>query len=127
MDPEWLHELFSPYGRVGIRRLFGGQSVYLDTLIVAFVVDDVLYLKSDADTAPLFDAAGLAAFSYVAKGERRVLTSYRRAPAEALEDPDALRPWVTIARAAAVRAAAKKAGGRSGKSVPKRPRSTPAP
>ncbi len=113
MDPEWLRELFSPFGRVGIRRLFGGQSVYLDSLIVAFVADDVLYLKSDADTAAIFDAAGLAAFSYVAKGERRVLTSYRRAPAEALEDSDALRPWVTIARAAAVRAAAKKAGGRS--------------
>ncbi|MFM9860993.1 TfoX/Sxy family protein [Pseudoxanthobacter sp. M-2] len=127
MDPDWLHELFSPYGRVGIRRLFGGQSVYLDGLIVAFVADDVLYLKSDAETAPAFDAAGLAAFSYLAKGERRVLTSYRRAPEEALEDPDALRPWVMLAQSAAGRAAAKKAGGRRGKPAAKRSRSTLAP
>lgn len=125
MDPEWLHVLFSPFGRVGIRRLFGGQSVYVDSLIVAFVADDVLYLKSDADTAPVFDAAGLAAFSYVAKGERRVLTSYRRAPAESLEDPDALRPWVMLAREAAGRAAARKAGGRSRGPGAKRARPAP--
>ena len=125
MDPEWLHELFSPYGGVGIRRLFGGQSIYLDSLIVAFVADDVLYLKSDAETAPAFDAAELAAFSYIAKGERRVITSYRRAPAEALEDPDALRPWMMLACAAANRAAAKKTRGRSGRPVPKRSRTAP--
>ena len=56
-----------------------------------------------------------------------MLTSYRRAPEEALEDPDALRPWVMLAQSAAGRAAAKKAGGRRGKPAAKRSRSTLAP
>jgi DNA transformation protein len=122
LDPEWLQELFGPFGAVGVRRFFGGQGVYLDGIIVALVADGVLYLKSDAETTPAFDAARLAPFSYVAKGERRVITSYRRAPAEALDDPDALRPWIELAREAAGRAMAKKAGGRSGKPASKRKR-----
>jgi DNA transformation protein len=120
LDPEWLKELFSPFGAVAVRRFFGGQGVYLDGVIVALVADGVLYLKSDAESAPAFDAAALAPFSYLAKGERRVITSYRRAPAEALDDADALRPWIVLARAAGERAAAKKSGGRSRTPVSKR-------
>lgn len=127
LDPEWLKELFGPFGAVGVRRFFGGQGVYLDGVIVALVADGVLYLKSDAEAASAFDEAELAPFSYIAKGERRVITSYRRAPTDALDDPDELRPWIVLARAAAGRAALKKAGTGQRKSVPKRPRSTPAP
>lgn len=125
LDPEWLKDLFAPFGAVGVRRFFGGQGVYLDGVIVALVADGVLYLKSDTETAPAFDAADLAPFSYLAKGERRVITSYRRAPIEALDDPDALRPWIVLARAAAGRAAVKKAGGRSGKPATKKARPAP--
>ena len=125
LDPEWLKDLFAPFGSVGVRRFFGGQGVYLDGVIVALVADVVLYLKSDTETAPAFDAADLVPFSYLAKGERRVITSYRRAPTEALDDPDALRPWIVLARAAAGRAAVKKAGGRRGKAATKK--APPAP
>jgi len=125
LDPEWLKELFSPVGAVGVRRFFGGQGVYLDGVIVALVADGVLYLKSDAETAAAFDQAGLAPFSYIAKGERRVITSYRRAPPEAHEDADALRPWILLARAAAGRAALKKTGARGTKPGSKRARPPP--
>lgn len=122
LDPEWLTELFSPFGSVAVRRFFGGQGVYLDGVIVSLVADGVLYLKSDAEAAPAFDAADLAPFSYLAKGERRVITSYRRAPTEALEDPDALRPWIVLARAAAGRAALAKAGRKTASKRPRRAR-----
>ena len=125
LDPEWLKELFSPFGAVAVRRFFGGQGVYLDGIIVALVADGVLYLKSDAETAHAFDAADLAPFSYLAKGERRVITSYRRAPVEALDDADELRPWIVLARAAGGRAMVKKAGGRSRSPRPKRARPAP--
>jgi DNA transformation protein len=108
LDAEWLAELFSPFGVPAVRRMFGGQGVYLDGLMVALVAGGVLYLKSDAETAAVFDAAGLDAFTYAAKGERRVVMSYRRAPPAALEDPDEMRPWVNLARDASLRAAARK-------------------
>lgn len=105
MDPEWLAELFSSHGTPAIRRMFGGQGVHLDGRMVALVAGGVLYLKSDAESAALFEAEGLEPFSYMAKGERRVMTSYRRCPPAALEDPDEMGRWVGLARAAAMRAA----------------------
>lgn len=114
-DPDWLVEIFSPYGRATVRRMFGGQGVHLDGLMVALVAGDVLYLKSDAESAAAFDAEGLDAFAYTAKGERRVLTSYRRCPPAALDDSDEMRPWVELARAAALRAAARKQKGGPGR------------
>lgn len=108
MDPEWLAELFSSHGTPAIRRMFGGQGVYFDGRMVALVAGGVLYLKSDAESAAAFEAEGLEPFSYVAKGERRVLTSYRRCPPAALEDPDDMARWVGLAHAAALRAAERK-------------------
>jgi DNA transformation protein len=108
LDAAWLTELLSPYGTPAVRRMFGGQGVYLDGLMVGLVAGGVLYLKTDGETAAAFDAAGLDAFAYTAKGERRVLTSYRRAPAETFDDPDEMRSWIVLARSAAVRAAARR-------------------
>lgn len=117
MDPEWLTELFSSHGAPAIRRMFGGQGVYFDGRMVALVAGGVLYLKSDAESAAAFEAEGLEPFSYVAKGERRVLTSYRRCPPAALEDPDEMRRWVGLAHAAALRAAARKPVRRTARST----------
>jgi DNA transformation protein len=108
LDTDWLVELFSPFGTPSVRRMFGGQGVYLDGVMVALVADGVLYLKSDAETAHAFDAAGLDPFTYVGKDERRTVMSYRRAPPAALDDPQEMGPWVDLARAAAGRALVRK-------------------
>jgi DNA transformation protein len=108
LDADWLVELFSPFGTPSVRRMFGGQGVYLAGVMVALVADGVLYLKSDAETAGAFDAAGLVPFAYVGKDGRRTVMSYRRAPPAALDDPDEMRPWVDLARAAAGRSAGHK-------------------
>ncbi len=34
--------------------MFGGHGLYVDGMIVGIVVDDVLYLKTDAETRPRF-------------------------------------------------------------------------
>lgn len=122
LDSDWLLELFSPYGSPAVRRMFGGQGIYLDGVMVALVADGVLYLKSDAQTAADFDAAALVPFTYVGTDGRRTVMSYRRAPPAALDDPDEMRPWVELARAAARRAAAAKTGGRARGPAPKRTR-----
>jgi DNA transformation protein len=119
LDADWLTDLFSPFGTVRVRRLFGGQGVYLDGLIVGLVADGVLYLKCDEETVPEFEAAGLAPFVYSARG-RTVALSYRKAPSDVLENPDALAPWVGLARQAAVRAVARKGG--AGAKRPARPK-----
>jgi DNA transformation protein len=97
-------ELLSGLGSVRVRRMFGGHGIYLDDLFIAIVVGETLYLKTDAETAPRFEAAGCAPFTYTAKGDKRVSLSYRAVPAEAMDSPALMRPWAALAMEAAWRA-----------------------
>jgi DNA transformation protein and related proteins len=100
-----LLELARPAGAPTARAMFGGHGIYLDGLIVAIVIDDTLYLKCDVQSAAAFDARDLAPFEYVTKDGERIVMSYRRAPDEVLESPDAMREWLRLAQGAALRRA----------------------
>lgn len=98
-------ELLGALGQARARRMFGGHGLYLDDLFIALIVDETLYLKTDADSTPRFDAAGCKPFRYTtARGEAKL--SYWTAPEEALESPVLIAPWVRLAQAAALRARA---------------------
>jgi DNA transformation protein len=100
-------ELLSPLGPARVKRMFGGHGIYVDGLFVAIVVDETLYLKTDAETLPRFEAAGCAPFTYLAKGSKRVSLSYRAVPAEAMDSPALMRPWAAMAVQAALRSRGK--------------------
>lgn len=100
-----LRELFAEVGAIALRPMFGGHGVYLDGTIVGIVLDETLYLKTDATTQARFDAAGCTPCVYDRKG-RALTMSYWTVPPEALESPQALRPWAELAYAAALRKAA---------------------
>lgn len=104
MDREAIEDLFAPAARVFVRRMFGGQGIFVEGIMVALEAGGVLYLKSDDATAPAFDAEGCGPFAY-GEGGKRVITSYRRMPESAFEDPDELRRWYAMARDAAFRKA----------------------
>ena len=97
-------ELLSGLGPVRVKRMFGGHGIYVDDLFVAIVVGEALYLKADRQTVAQFEAAGCAPFTYSARGNRRVSMGYRAAPAEAMDSPALMRPWVELAMQAALRA-----------------------
>jgi DNA transformation protein len=99
-------ELARGAGRIETRAMFGGHGLYVDGAIVAIVVDDTLYLKTDDLTLPAFEAKSLPAFEYQTKDGRRMAMSYRMAPDEALDGADAMREWLKLAQEAARRAAA---------------------
>lgn len=99
-------ELLSPLGPVRIKRMFGGHGIYVDGLFVAIVTGETLYLKADAETLPRFETAGCAPFTYTGKG-RNVTLPYRAAPAQAMDSPELMRPWATLALQAALRSRAR--------------------
>jgi len=103
-----LEMMRGPAGPARARRMFGGVGIYHDGVIVGLVLDDTLYLKTDAITRPRFEAQGLAPFAYASAAKGTVVTSYHRAPDESLESPAAMREWMALALAAARRAAASK-------------------
>ncbi len=106
LDPDRAEEIFASFGPVRCKRMFGGSGVFVGERMFALEARGVLYLKSDDSTAAEFEREGCEAFGYDARGGRRVLTSYRRAPERLLEDPDEMAVWAR--RALAVADAARK-------------------
>jgi DNA transformation protein len=104
---EHLRDLFEPLGPIAARAMFGGYGLYFDGMIIGVIIDEALYLKADAQTQGDFEAAGCAPFVYDMKGAPLTL-SYWSLPDEAMDSPQAMRPWAERAIAAARRKPAKK-------------------
>lgn len=101
---EYLIEQLEPLGPVKLRAMFGGHGIYLDGLFMAVLFDDMLYLKTDAESWQRFAAAGSAPFVYADRTGREIEIGYWRLPDEALEDGDSVRAWAREAIGAALRA-----------------------
>ncbi len=99
---EYLKEVFSEFGAIRSRAMFGGHGLYHEDVMIGLVLDDTLYLKIDDDSVHHFEERELPQFIYV-KGGRRVGMSYYQAPEEALEDPSEMREWASRAYRAALR------------------------
>ena len=104
----YVLDVLAPLGRVAAGRMFGGYNVALDGLTFGLILDDVLYLKTDAENRPAFQSLGLLPFSYQKKSGEVTVTSYFAAP-DCLDDWDALGPFARGSLAAARRAKAPKA------------------
>ena len=113
-DPDELRELFSAFGPVAVRRMFGGAGIFADGLMIALVSDGEIFFKADDATIPRLEAEGSRPFVYGAKG-RRVVMSYWRLPDRLLDDPDELAEFARAALGAAHRSAAKGGSKPSGK------------
>ena len=118
-DADHIRELFTAFGPVTVKRMFGGAGIYARQTIFAIVVDGVIYLKADEQTVLAFKREGLAPFTYGAK-KKRVVMSYWRMPDRLYDDPEELAQWSKDAVAAAQRAAASKGGGKTSKSKRRR-------
>ena len=55
----YLHEVFAEFGPIATKPMFGGYGVYHNELMIGLVANDVLYLKADIESAPIFEAEGL--------------------------------------------------------------------
>jgi DNA transformation protein len=77
---------------VTARAMFGGVGIYSSGLFFALIDDDTVYLKVDDTNRADFQAAGMGPFRPF--GEDSPSMNYFELPAELLEEPDRLRPWM---------------------------------
>ena len=108
---EHLRDLFEPLGPISARAMFGGHGIYFEGTIIGIVLDETPYFKTDENTRGAFEAAGCEPAQYHAKGKTLEM-SYWSVPEEALDSPQAMRPWALRAIEAAQRKAAGKGRGR---------------
>jgi len=99
---EYLKEVFSEFGSVEPRRMFGGYGVFHKGLMFALVADDVLYLKADETISSHFTERELEQFSYEKQGKSFKM-SYYMAPEDIFDDPEEAKIWADRSYAAAVR------------------------
>ena len=105
MDNEAIADLFSAFGPVSIRRMFGGKGIYHNGVIFAIEIRGELMLKADAEAAPEFAAAGCTQWVYTnSRHGNAVAMPYWTVPDGALDDPDDMLPWAKKAYEAGIRA-----------------------
>ncbi len=107
-DIAWFRELLEPLGAITVRRMFGGAGLYVDGLIVGLEIAGTLYLKTDTSSRELFADAGGRPFVYDGRDKQVTVASYWTPPDDAMDSPEAMRPWARLALEAALRSAAAK-------------------
>ena len=108
MDAEGLKDLFEPFGAVSVKRMFSGHGIYADGCCFALSLGGEVYLRTDAESAALLDAAGSTPFVYQ-RQKKPITTNLWRLIASAYDDPDELKRWSGLALTAARRIDAAKA------------------
>jgi len=99
---EYLKEVFSEFGSIQPRRMFGGYGIFYKGLMFALVADDTLYLKADATISPYFTDRELEQFSYEKHGKSFKM-SYYMAPEDIFDEQEEAKIWADRSYAAAVR------------------------
>ncbi|CAM5767433.1 competence protein TfoX [Labrys miyagiensis] len=115
MDHEHLRDLFAGLPHLSIRRMFGGVGLYSEGIVFALGAFDEIWIKADAETMPLFEAAGSRRFTYQNQ-DRKIQLPYWSLPDSAIDDPEEALRWAKLGVAASLRAP---------KSAPKKRRSKP--
>jgi DNA transformation protein len=107
LDPEFIRDLFAPFGPVTVKRMFGGAGIWSDGLMFALVFDGAIFLKVDETSIPDFEREGSRPFVYTrAKSPGRVgraSLAFWRLPERLYDDPDELAVWASRALAIAQR------------------------
>jgi DNA transformation protein len=104
----WIQEALEPLGRVTMRRMMGGATLYLDGVIFAILDEGELWFKADAESDSVWDATGCEKFRITFRDGKVDVMNYRRAPADVYDDAEAMQRWAGLAVEAGLRGAARR-------------------
>jgi DNA transformation protein len=108
-DSNRFDDLFHDFGRIAVRRMFGGEGIFVGELMIGIVVDEQIYLKVGDSNRADFEAEGARPFTYTRGKERNATSlSYYTVPERLLDDPEAFGQWARKAHEVALAAKAAK-------------------
>jgi DNA transformation protein len=113
----YLLEQLGQIRPVTSRPMFGGLCFFAGGRAFALAAHDTLYFKADDSNRPDFVAAGMGPFMPFGDPDRPM--QYYELPAEVLEDPELLAPWMAKAIAVAMKAKPKAKQAPKAKAKPK--------
>ena len=97
-DPHRFDDLFAAFGRITLRRMFGGEGIFVNGLIVGIVVRDQIYLKTDEATRAAYKNEGCKPFIFKTR-TKKIASSYFAIPDRLYDEPDELAAWARQAHA----------------------------
>jgi DNA transformation protein len=106
---DFVEDLLAGFGPVTIRAMFGGAGIFHDGIMFVIIADETLYLKVDNSNRPDFEAEGMSAFTYSARGKSAEM-SYREVPERLYDEPEEFAEWARKAFKAAFAAKQGKRG-----------------
>jgi DNA transformation protein len=107
--PDRFDDLFHAFGRIAVRRMFGGEGIFVGDLMIGLIMDDQIYLKAGDGNRADFVREGAKPFTYTRGKERNATSlSYYAAPERLLDDPEEFCRWMRKAHDAALSARAAK-------------------
>lgn len=93
-------DLFQAFDKITVRRMFGGEGLFVNGLIIGLVMQDQIYLKTDDETRKAFVAEKCQPFSFQ-KGGKTIATRYFAIPDRLQDDPEEFADWARRAHAVA--------------------------
>jgi DNA transformation protein len=95
--------------------MMGGATLYLDGTIFAILVEDEMWMKSDAEADPIWDEVSRERFTVTFKDGKVDMMNYRRAPSDVYDDAEVLQRWAAVSLEAGSRRVVKKRPARKAK------------
>jgi len=94
MDDDFLHDLFSEFGAIEIRRMFSGRGIYARGVIFGIISrDGVVHFKTDETSRAAFERENAKPLTFTKKNGQRMVTSYWRLPERLYDEPGELADW----------------------------------
>jgi DNA transformation protein and related proteins len=88
-----IEEIFAPFGTIAIRPMFGFHGLFAGDVMFGVLVDESIYLKTDAETVKAYAAERSKPFTFRKPNGERIVTSYFALPERLLDEPDELAQW----------------------------------
>jgi DNA transformation protein len=105
-DPDRFDDLFAPFGKILVRRMFGAEGLFRDGLMFGIVYEERIYFKTSEESRRVFIAEGTRPLYYKMKNAEGILTSYYELPDRLYDDPEELADWARNAFAVALQSPA---------------------
>ena len=100
----YVEEQLAFLGRISTKSIFGGIGIFVDERLLGIVMDEKVYLHTDASNLRAYQDRGMPQFKPYPNAFD-LTTDHHQVPAEIIDDPVLLRQWGEQALAAAIEAA----------------------
>lgn len=105
----YLGDILSPLGPLSIKRVFGFDGLKAGNVLLGFVIDERIFLRTDEAERERYASEGGKPFSFTTSNGEHIVTSYYSIPERLYDEPDELVQWARKAYAAALKAPSAKA------------------